>query len=261
MMLRLLCAVLMIGAFAGPAKGANLFSEDFESSLATLQAKYECSYSFPTPFTDGAAQDWDTAQKFAGTYALKQTYLGSQYANPPAPQGHCLKRLSNETYSEIWITWYHRFGTGFITGGENPDPRLFNSQATKGLYMYMWSPTKQQENGWVFHYFYGGKQLTLSAQGIKDAPEGPYGTQNIWQNVAPYEQPVNQWVCYEANFKLNTPGMADGHYILYSTNMSTGGATTLRASHTGREFIDDNLGCSLVCVQVVSPGRPGGYVV
>lgn len=241
MLLRLLCAVLMIGAFAGPAKAATLFTEDFESSVATLQSKYSCSYSFPAPWTDGAPQDWDSTQKFDGSNSLKMTYTGTQNWNPPQGGGHCEYDYADQTNSEIWVTWYHRFGAGFQTGGGGV---VADAVATKGPYNYMKSLSTGQGNGWVFHYFYGGRQLTLSAQGIKDhrGPNGPgtgtvipYDTENMWQNVQSYEEPDNQWTCYEAQFKLNTPGQFNGQYQLYITPQA--GATFLAASHTGREFV------------------------
>ena len=104
-MLRLLCAVLMMGAFAGPARAATLFTEDFESSVAALQSKYSCSYSFPAPWTDGAPQDWDSAQKFDGSNSLKMTYTGTQNWNPPQGGGHCEYDYADQTNSEIWVTW------------------------------------------------------------------------------------------------------------------------------------------------------------
>ena len=114
MLLRLLLLILFL-AVPSVGQAANLFTEDFESSVATLQAKYSCSYS--SPFVDGAAQDWDNAQSFAGTYALKQAYAGSQYDSPPQGGGSCEYDFADQTQPEIWITWYHRFGTGFQTAG------------------------------------------------------------------------------------------------------------------------------------------------
>lgn len=242
----MLLLVLLLITLISPTTthAANLFTEDWESSVGTLQAKYACSSTPPrSPFTDGDAQDWDTAQRFAGTYAMKQTYSGSQYDPIPQGGGHCEYDFSDQTQRDIWITWYHQLGTGWQTSGGGG----VGGVGTKGIYMYMKSLSTGQVNGWVFHYFYGGQQLTLSAQGIKDhkGPNGPgtgtaipYDTENMWQNVQGFEQPDGQWVCYEANFKLNTPGAADGQYLLYSTNMTTGGNTILRASHVNREFLD-----------------------
>ena len=244
MLLRLLLLILFL-AVPSVGQAANLFTEDFESSVATLQAKYSCSYS--SPFVDGAAQDWDNAQSFAGTYALKQAYAGSQYDSPPQGGGSCEYDFADQTQPEIWITWYHRFGTGFQTAGGGG----VGGVATKGIYMYMKSLSTGAVHGWVFHYFYGGQSLTMSAQGIKDhkGPNGPgtgtaipYDTENMWQNVQAYEQPDGQWVCYEARYKLNTPGLADGGYQLYITPMSTGGTTFLAASHMNREFLDTTPG-------------------
>lgn len=228
----------------------TFFSETFDGygteaqTLTALRAKYACSYSQSIAFGNGAAQDLDTAQKFAGTYALKQNYTGSQYDPIPQGGGSCeFDFYGNDSLrKDVWITWYHYLGSNWQTSGGGG----VGGVATKGLYMYMKSLSTGQVNGWVFHYFYGGNQLTMSAQGIKDhrGPNGPgtgtsipYDTENMWQNVQSYEQPRNRWVCYEANYKLNDPGQSNGQYLLYSTDMTQGGQAVLRASHTGREFV------------------------
>lgn len=251
---RLFLMVIMFAASVQQAAAITLFSEDFESSVAALQAKYACSYGAPAtyaPFVDNAPQDWDSAQKFAGTYSLKQNYSGSQYDNPPQGGGACQYDFSDQTQRDIWITWYHRFAPNFLTaGGAISGVSSVGGVATKGIYMYMKSLSTGVEHGWVFHYFYGGTQLTLSAQGIKDArgPASggyqlvPYDTENMWNNVSGWSQPLGDWVCYEANYKLNTPGQTDGQYLLYSTNMTTGGGATLRSSYTNREFLDTTPG-------------------
>lgn len=252
MLFRLLCAVLMIGVMVGPAHAVTLFSDTFDNygneaaTVSALQSRYGCSYS--NAFNNGYAQDLDSSQKFNGTFSIKQSYTGSQYANPPQGGGSCsydFLGFDGSLRKDIWITWYHRFDGNFKTGGDESDPLLVGSVATKGLYMYMKSLSTGQENGWVFHYFYGGTQLTLSAQGIKDArgPASggfqpvPYDTENMWHNVQGYSQPKGRWVCYEANYRLNDPGVANGQYLLYAQDMTLGGPSMLLASYTNREFL------------------------
>ena len=166
MLLRLLCAVLMMGVMVGPARAATLFSDTFDNygneaaTVSALQSRYGCSYS--NAFNNGYAQDLDSSQKFNGTFSIKQSYTGSQYANPPQGGGSCsydFLGFDGSLRKDIWITWYHRFDGNFKTGGDESDPLLVGSVATKGLYMNMKSLSTGQENGWVFHYFYGGTQL------------------------------------------------------------------------------------------------------
>lgn len=255
MLLRLLCAVLMIGVMAGPVHAVTLFSDTFDNygdeaaTVSALQSRYGCSYSSPSPFAVTTnEQAVSTAQVFSGPFSIRQRYTGSQYANPPQGGGSCsydFLGFDGSLRKDIWITWYHRFDGNFKTGGDESDPLLVRSVATKGLYMYMKSLSTGQENGWVFHYFYGGTQLTLSAQGIKDArgPASggfqpvPYDTENMWHNVQGYSQPKGRWVCYEANYRLNDPGVANGQYLLYAQDMTLGGPSMLLASYTNREFL------------------------
>lgn len=240
----------LISALPAQAQ-VTFFSETFDGygteaqTLTALRAKYVCSYSNSVAWGNGAAQDLDAAQRFGGTYSVKQAYTGSQYDNPPQGGGACeFDFYGNDSLrKDVWITWYHYLGSNWQSSGGGG----VGGVATKGIYMYMKSLSTGQVNGWVFHYFYGGNQLTMSAQGIKDhkGPNGPgtgtaipYDTENMWQNVAAYDQPRSRWVCYEANYKLNDPGQANGRYVLYSTDMTAGGAAVLRASHTNREFLD-----------------------
>ena len=226
-----------------PAQALTLLSEDFEGSIASLRAKYAaCSYDVGISWNDGQPQDQDASQKYAGSFSMKNNFNGTQYDTPGRGGGFCDFDYPNQSQREIWITWYHRFDTGFKTaGGANatpPVPGGLIGTATKGLYTFMRSPSTGVVRGWVFHYFYGSRQLAMSAQGIADAPEGAYGTQNLFHNVAPWSEPDNIWTCYEVQYKLNTAGQANGEYRQYTTDMTNGGPTTLRAQHTGRRWTD-----------------------
>lgn len=234
-----LCFLLL----AGQAHALTLLSEDFEGSIASLRAKYAaCSYDVGISWNDGQPQDQDGAQKYAGSFSMKNHFNGTQYDPQPHGGGFCDFDYPDQTKREIWITWYHRFDTGFKTaGGANatpPVPGGLIGTATKGLYTFMRSPSTGVVRGWVFHYFYGSRQLTLSAQGIADAAEGAYGTENLWHNVSGWSEPDNVWTCYEVQYKLNTAGQANGEYRQYTTDMTNGGSAILRSQYTGRRFVD-----------------------
>lgn len=225
------------------AHAVTLISEDFEGACATVSARWPIlgqgmSATWACPGTSGMAIV--STPVVGGTQSMRYRYTGSQYDVPPQGGGAVFKEYAQGN-KEIWTTWWSYMPSTFQTAGGGG----VGGVATKSLYTYMWSPQKGQRNGWVFHYFYGGRQLTLSAQGIKDhrGPNGPgtgtvipYDTENMWHNIQGYSQESNKWVGYEARFKLNTPGQADGVYELYIT--PAGGTTFLAARHSGREFTD-----------------------
>ena len=243
MLLRLLCAVLMIGVFAGPAKAATLFSSTFEGSCGTILAtSYAQSYSgFPCT---GGAMSIVTSPVFAGSQSLRLNYLGTEQQGLAG--GFADFNWGGATSAEIWLTFYNRMASGFVTGGH---PTYFNdgqqSVGTKGLYTFLYSSATGQRNGWSMSYLYGGRQLVMGAQGIKDAHDNsgnlvPYDSEWIRHNIQAYEQPLDQWVCYEVHIRLNTPGVADGLYEQYATNITAGGSAILTSRHQNREFLDSS---------------------
>lgn len=219
-----------------------ILNEGFEGSISSITARWP-NQSYSTFPNTGGPFNIVNFPVYNGTQSLRYNYVGTQYDTPPQGGGSAYVEYHNGV-REIWLTWYSFMETGFKTAGGNG----LLGVATKGLYSYMYSPSTGQTHGWVFHYFYGGRQLTLSAQGIKDArgPVSggsqlvPYDTENMWNNVQSYSQPDNQWVCYEAHFKLNTPGVADGVYELYVTPVTAGIPTFLASRYINREFVDSN---------------------
>jgi hypothetical protein len=196
----------------------------------------------------------DSTVKLFGSQSLRYNYVGTQYTSWDLSGGYIDKTFSQKS-TEIWITFYNRMSAGFQTGGG-----AIGGAATKGPYSFMISDTKctipnqngtpvpcstpgayLQQNGWVFHYMWGGRQLIMTAQGIKDAPASTttwYDTHNLQQNVQQFNQPDLKWVCYEAHIRLNTPGQADGLYEQYATNVSDSGPAILTTRYLNREFVD-----------------------
>lgn len=242
MLFRLLCAVLMMGAFAGQAQAATLFSSTFEGSCGTILAtSYAQSYS-GWPCT-GGPMSVVTSPTFAGSQSLRLNYLGTEQQGLA---GGFADFSWGSTSSEIWLTFYNRMDSGFVTGGH---PTYFNdgqqSVGTKGLYTFLYSSATGQRNGWSMSYLYGGRQLVMGAQGIKDARDNsgnlvPYDSEWIRHNIQAYEQPLDAWVCYEVHIRLNTPGVADGLYEQYATNITAGGSAILTSRHQNREFLDSS---------------------
>jgi len=234
-LLRLLLALLLPSV----AQGATVFSETFEGSCDTILSRsYSQSYGgFPCT---GGAMSIVTSPVFAGSQSLRLNYLGTE---EQGLAGGFADFMWSGTTADLWLTFYNRMASGFKTGA---DP-YFNdggrSVGTKGLYTFMYSPAKNQWNGWSMNYLYGGRQLAMGAQGIKDAHNNsgvlvPYDSEWMQQNVQPYQQPLDQWVCYEVHIRLNTPGQANGLYEQYATNMTAGTGTILTARHSNREFLD-----------------------
>ena len=263
--------LMLVFACAGTARATTLLSEGWEGTCADVAARWSDSYSaspqteqFPcgtgsTYFGSANKQPFflDSSTTLFGSNALRYNYQGTQYQTPPQGGGYADRNFS-ERSSEIWITFYNRMSAGFQTAGG-----AIGGSATKGPYNFMISDTRcvinnashnpatcgsagasLQQNGWVFHYMWGGRQLIMTAQGIKDSPPyngqpAPYQTQNLNQNIEPFNQPDLKWVCYEAHIRLNTPYNGDGLYEQYATNVSDNKPAILTTRYTNRSFLDD----------------------
>jgi hypothetical protein len=255
--IRLLCILSLLWAL--PAGAAILFQEDFEGTDAGLVADYDGttgSYGgwCCTPGTQftAATQPFfhSTTRAFSGTKSLRFNFVGNGITPGYPVTGGFVSKIwggfgtsgpATPAQSEIWTTWYSWMDPGFVTDGGGV---LTGGNGTKGLYTFMFSPLTGQENGWVFSYRWGGRQLALGAQGIRDAVSSgsrqpaPYGSQDHYHNVQVFNQPDSHWVCYEANFKLNDPNQSNGHYRLYVQDMTAGTPNFLAAQYLNRQFLD-----------------------
>jgi hypothetical protein len=76
-------------------------------------------------------------------------------------------------------------------------------------------------------YLYGDRTPAFSVQVdgsiCPGTGFGPYDSCNYFATLASTPQPMDQWVCYEGHFKMNTPGVANGVLEQWATNMTTGG--------------------------------------
>lgn len=255
---------------AVPAHAVTLLSEGWEGTCEEVAARWSDSYSaspqteqFPcgtgSVYLGPGHQPFflDSGTKLFGSNSLRYNYTGTQYQVPRQGGGYADRNFPGGRSTEIWITFYNRMSAGFQTAGG-----AIGGSATKGPYSFMISDTKcvlnnvaynpapcgspgatLQQNGWVFHYMWGTRQIIMTAQGIKDSlpvngQPAPYQTQNLNHNVQQFNQPDLKWVCYEAHIRLNTPGQSDGLYEQYATNVSDSGPTILTTRYINREFID-----------------------
>lgn len=262
MLNKLSACVLLLMVWAGPAHAITLLSEGWEGACSDVSGRWSlgsyytsanggfpCGYGI---FGDTAHQPFflDSGTKLFGSNSLRYNYVGTQYQSWQNSGGYVDKQFSQNS-AEIWITFYNRMSAGFQTAGG-----AIGGAGTKGPYSFMISDTKcvlnnvpynpapcgspgatLQQNGWVFHYMWGGRQLIMTAQGIKDASPA-YQTQNLQHNIQQFNQPDLKWVCHEAHIRLNTPGQANGLYEQYATNVSDSGPTILTTRYLNREFID-----------------------
>lgn len=268
----LVTCALLVSLWSLPAHAAILLDESWEGTCADVVSRwglgnyyqsanpqnggFPCGYGL-FPGTDWQPFFLDSTVKLFGSQSLRYNYKGIQYSGWQYANGSA-DRLFSSSSSEIWITFFNRMSAGFQTAGG-----AIGGAATKGPYQYMISskcnigntPTVggvpcgtagavPQQNGWVFHYMWGTRQIIMTAQGIKDAVPA-YQTQNLKHNIQEFNQPDLQWVCYEAHIRLNTPGQANGLYEQYATNVSAGGPTILTTRYLNREFlgatIDDKM--------------------
>ena len=266
--LLILCA-LAISVWAMPAQAEILFFEDWEGTCQEVQNRwggptaasyytaanggFPCGYGY---FNSVAEQPFflDSSVKFAGSQSLRLNFTGTQ-DDKPTPHGGGYVTKAFPPSSEIWLTYYDYMAPGFKVAGAPPVAAV----VTKGIYLFMRSAvtcttsgaggvttivpcgtpgSELARHGWVFQNFWGQRQMWLSAQGIKDAPI-PYGTHNFVHNVQVYNQPDAKWICYEAHIRNNTPGLSDGLYEQYATNMTDRGPTILTSRQVNRRFLGD----------------------
>lgn len=266
----LILSVLLFSLWATPAHAVVLLSEGWEGSCNDIVSRWSLGnyYSsagggFPCgwgtfPSAEYQPFSLDTSVYLFGSQSLRYNYKGTQYDAWYLANGSADRYLSQRS-TEIWTTWYSKMSAGFLTAGGAAYPPYtgLNGAATKGPYQYMYSErciynnqtyspvdcsapgAVKQENGWVFHYFGGDRELVLTAQGIYDAPL-QYSTQNLYQNISKYKQPDLDWICYESHIRLNTPGQSNGLYELYITNVTKGTPSGLLAArHVNRRFLGD----------------------
>jgi hypothetical protein len=253
---------MLVFTWAVPAHAVILLSEGWEGECSEVKSRWTpASFNSgglgfpcePGVFGSTALQPYflDSTVKLFGSQSLRYNFVGSQYDGWNKSGGYTDRDFTPT--SEIWITYYNRMSGGFqVAGGGG-----VSGVVTKGLYTFMRSPTKcvvqgsggsitqapcgspgalNQINGWSSAYMWGGRQMVMGAQGIKDAPT-PYSTQTLQHNIQVFNQPDNKWICYEWHFKLNTPGQANGLYEQYATNVTDGGPAILTTRYMNREFL------------------------
>lgn len=222
-------ALFAISCFGNNAQAGIFWSEDWEGTGAEIARRWpetSCGNAAAWPDNNPIATNSSPARSravaYSGTNSLQYHFTGLQPTH-----GGCAAVRTFPPSDEIWMRWYERWGTGMQTAGGS-----IGGAGTKRHYMY----NQYGYYGHCFVYMWGSRQLSFAVQSVYDAAEGRWGTQTLSQNAGSFSMPENQWVCYEAHLKYNTPGQADGVYEGWATNMTTGGPTIQFAKYTGRQW-------------------------
>lgn len=227
--LRASIACLAMMLCEGQAQAAIFWTEDWEDSPDAIRSyaanrwyDTDCPQWPDNPLGGGLGRT--TAVAYSGSRSLQWHFTGSQWDPSTNPRSCSASRYFKGS-DEVWMRWFEYWGSGMKT----------ESSGTKRHYMY----GNYGYYGHCFGYYNGGKQLSLVMQSVYEASDPwnqHWATEVLSHNATPFNMPENQWVCYEAHMKYNTPGQADGVYEAFATNMTAGGPTIQFAKYTGRNW-------------------------
>lgn len=205
---------------------AILFAEDWEGSTSGIITNWSDTND-PTHWPTTSNPSVSTTRAWLGTHSLKYHYAGHQSAHVglcPCTSFPVFGGVFGARYftqqDEIWLTWFEYMESGFTV----------DCIGTKSWGIY--SQDSINQNLW-FVYENGGRSLFLDLQLWGNLMGG---TTLRFHNVSSFSHPDNKWICYEAHLKWNTPGSSNGLYELYTTNMTDGGATILRARYINQQW-------------------------
>jgi len=203
---------------------AIILTQDWEGTDAEIAADWNVhGAGWPTaPFNPHTT----SVRSFSGTRSLVREFQGHQSAHIPGcpcttfplyEAGSTGGRYFT-SIDEMWLTWFEWVDVGF----------QYDCIGTKGWYIYAQDFTNQNL---VFVYYFGAGILRLDFQIIQQA-----GSAVFTQNIDASATPKGKWIGFEAHIKLNTPGVSDGVYELFRTNMTDSGPTIQLSNFTGIEF-------------------------
>jgi hypothetical protein len=207
--------------------------EDWEGTGEEVAARWpdtSCPNPSAWPDNDPLGKNSSPARASSPTYDGQKS-LQYHFTGLQPEHGGCAAGRHFPGADEIWMRWYEYWGAGMTTAGGDPAQGGIGGAGTKRHYMY----DPNGEHGHVFVYIGGSRQIAFVVQSVFDATEG-WGTYNLAQNATPFSMPDDQWICYEARLKYNTPGMADGVYEGFATNMTAGTPSVQFASYTDRQW-------------------------
>jgi hypothetical protein len=208
--------------------------EDWEGTGEEVAARWSetsCANPSAWPDNDPLATNSSPARASSPVYDGEKS-LQYHFTGLQPDHGGCYSSRHFPGTDEIWMRWYEYWGTGMVAAGGEVAQGGIGGAGTKRHYMY----DPNGNHGHVFTYMWGAREISFSVQAVFDAAEGMWGSQVLYQNGTPFSMPDDQWICYEAHLKYNTPGMADGIFEGFATNMTAATPTVQFASYTDRQW-------------------------
>lgn len=195
MLLRLLCAVLMMGAFAGPAQAATFWESTFNAQDCNWRAGFDNACleigGGPVGITT------DITHEGAGSvrYVFDFPQVGSCLQPHPNFVGSCggYWNRSFAASSTVWQRFWIYLGTDFVASEPYTKITKIGSDS--------WSD-------WLTFAYGNSTGLVMHNQGWPTlAQSRVLGTSAVL--------PRGAWACIEVGRTVNTPGVANGTFILY----------------------------------------------
>lgn len=199
-MIRTVLALMLVWLFAAPAQAAVFFDSDFEIGGPNDWAANGWN-DFGTAPTS-ALMTMDSTQKFSGLRSLRLKFDGDLTADTAAIN----KSLATQE-THLFSRFMARQKPGWIMSPINNQSKIYRWRSSGG-YPILWM---------------------MNLGGVYGAIiEGPYsgGTITVYTGIQPS---TTSWDTVEVEFKLNTPGVADGILRIWINNI-------LRAERLNGEF-------------------------
>ena len=165
-----------------------LWCDSFESSDPLISRYEDVS-------TNGMGPS--SADALEGSMSLRQTYQPGQ-----VNAGWVIKVRDEGFPDHIFYRWYHKFGPGY-------------SSFPPKMARIGYRNRSNWQTVFMVHSWISGSNpnLDVVANNSSQGPWLPIARSGFDLNLV-----ENQWVSYEVEVKLNTPGEADGHYRLWINN-------------------------------------------
>jgi len=218
MVRRWIPVLILLLLLAVPTQATIFINEGFEgTSLTALGWQWNSGYcawspsSVPCPFLDLSS---DIA--FTGTKSLKQVYSAAWSDPNPQINTQAIEKRPGAIASaggDMWTKYRYRT-VGFTYAAQT---------STKQVYI---KNTQNSAPTWVSNFFWGSRQLGMSAQGMAglcptNPGAGPFQSCNLYPNMAAINLADNQWYCIEEHIKFNTPGQPNGNVEIFVNGVQT----------------------------------------
>lgn len=184
-----------------------------------------CNFNVPARANPCPEIDSSTDIAFSGSRSLKQVYNAAW--SDPNPQTHTQaieRRFPSSPIAsaggDVWTKYRYRT-VGFTYTA---------ATSTKQVYI---KNTQNSAPTWVSNFFWGSRELGMSAQGMADLcptnpGAGPLQSCNFYPNMVSVPIANNQWYCIEEHIHLNTPGQQNGNVEIFVNGIQTLGYYNLK---------------------------------